>query len=48
MADVKRRYGSYPQAKWDANIALKRYFECKIGQDIYEVVEKASFKPCDR
>ena len=43
MSDVKRRYGSYPQSKWDANIALKRYFEDKIGQNLYDVVGKASF-----
>lgn len=40
MNDVKRRYGSYPQEKWDANIRLKAYFEEKAGRDIYEVVEK--------
>lgn len=40
MNDVKRRYGSYPQEKWDANIRLKAYFEEKAGRDIYEVVKK--------
>lgn len=45
MADVKRRYGSYPQAKWDRNLATKRYFEEKIGQNVYAVVEKDTFKP---
>lgn len=40
MNDVKRRYGSYPQEKWDANLRLKAYFEEKAGRDIYEVVEK--------
>lgn len=40
MNDVKRRYGSYPQEKWDANIRLKAYFEEKAGRNIYEVVEK--------
>lgn len=40
MSDVKRRYGSYPQEKWDANIRLKAYFEERAGKDIYEVVEK--------
>lgn len=45
MRDVKRRYGSYPQAKWDSNMALKKYFEEKMGQDIYTVVEKDTFKP---
>lgn len=40
MNDVKRRYGSYPQEKWDANIRMKAYFEEKAGRDIYEVVKK--------
>ena len=38
MADVKHRYGEYPQKKWDNNMALKAYFEAKCGVDIYEVV----------
>lgn len=38
MADVKRRYGRYPQEKWDANMGLKAYFEDKCGGDIYTVV----------
>ena len=45
MGDVKRRYGSYPQGKWDANIKLKEYFEEKMGKDIYEVVEKETYRP---
>lgn len=45
MEDVRRRYGSYSQAKWDANMALKAYFEAKTGRDIYEVVEKETFRP---
>lgn len=45
MADVKRRYGAYPQEKWDTNIGLKAYFEQKTGNDIYVVVEKESFRP---
>lgn len=45
MADVKRRYGAYPQEKWDGNLALKKYFEEKTGRDIYLVVEKDSFSP---
>lgn len=39
MLDVKRRYGSYPQEKWDKNLAIKTYFEEKSGRDIYEVVK---------
>ncbi len=36
MGDVKRRYGRYPQKKWDQNMALKKYFDEKTGTDIYE------------
>lgn len=43
MLDVKRRYGSYPQAKWDSNFTIKKHFEDKMGKDIYLVVEKESF-----
>ena len=39
MLDVKRRYGSYPQAQWDTVMALKAYFEEKTGKDIYEIVK---------
>lgn len=45
MEDVKRRYGSYPQEKWNSNLDLKRHFEEQIGMDIYTAVEKDSFKP---
>ena len=45
MNDVKKRYGFYPQEKWDANLKLKRHFEEKMGKDIYSVVEKSTFKP---
>lgn len=45
MEDVKRRYGFYPQAKWDSNIALKRYFEEKAGDSIYVITEKETYKP---
>lgn len=44
MGDVKRRYGFYPQAKWDSNIALMKHFEEKAGKSIYSVVEKDTFK----
>lgn len=40
MNDIKRRYGSYPQEKWDNNLRLKKYFEEKMGKDVYTVVEK--------
>ena len=39
MADVKRRYGTYPQEKWDAHMNLKAYFEEKTGRDIYSIVK---------
>lgn len=45
MEDVKRRYGAYPQKKWDENLYLRKHFEEKTGRDIYEVVEKDTFKP---
>ena len=45
MKDVRRRYGSFPQEKWDSNLALKKHFEDKMGKDIYVVVEKDSFRP---
>ncbi|MBQ8232712.1 MAG: hypothetical protein IJZ34_12420 [Lachnospiraceae bacterium] len=38
MADVKARYGSYPQDKWDRNMQLKQLFEKWAGKDIYEIV----------
>lgn len=38
MNDVKKRYGGYPQEKWDRNVELRRYFEGKMGKDLYEVI----------
>ena len=38
MNDVKRRYGTYPQKKWDGNLRLKSYFEDKTGKDLYEIL----------
>lgn len=40
MNDVKRRYGSFPIEKWNRNLALKKYFEDKTGENIYAVVGK--------
>ena len=45
MGDVKKRYGCYPQEKWNSNIRLKEYFEEKTGKDIYDVVEKKTYRP---
>jgi len=38
MNDVKRRYGSYPQEKWNRNMELKDIFAEKAGRDIYQIV----------
>lgn len=47
MGDVKKRYGYYPEDKWDANILLMQYFEGKMGKDIYTVCEKDTYYPDD-
>jgi len=39
MSDVKRRYGGYPQEKWDKNIGLGRYFEEKAGKPLMDIVK---------
>ncbi len=41
MGDVRKRYGSYPQEKWDKNLKLKKHFEDKMGKDIYEVTRSS-------
>lgn len=43
MNDVKSRYGSYAQDKWNYNIYLKSYFEEKMGRNLYEAVEQKTF-----
>lgn len=48
LEDVKCRYGSYPQAKRDSNIAIEKHFEEKLGKDIYTVVDKNDFRPCKK
>lgn len=45
MNDVKKRYGRYPKEKWNSNIRLKEYFEKKMGKNIYDVVEKETYRP---
>lgn len=40
MRDVKRRYGAYPEEKWNRNLMLKKHFEEKMGKDIYSVAKK--------
>lgn len=39
MSDVKRRYGAFPQDKWDKNFELKSYFDAMVGRDIYLLLE---------
>ena len=38
MGDVKLRYGSYPQNKWDKHLELKKYFEDKMRKRLEDVV----------
>ena len=38
MNDVKKRYGYYPEGKWNKNFELKEYFEKLMGRDLYEVI----------
>lgn len=45
MLDVKKRYGNYPQSKWDANMNLLKYFAEKADGDIYVIVEKDTYRP---
>ena len=45
MGDVKRRYGYYPEDKWSINLELKRYFEDKMQEDLYVVVDKENYRP---
>ncbi|MGN1344326.1 MAG: HD domain-containing protein [Traorella sp.] len=44
MNDVKRRYGFYPQEKWNHNISLMKYFENKMNKEVYLVIDKDNFK----
>lgn len=47
MADVKRRYGNYPQAQWTKNVELKQYFEEKIHGSIYELLHGVTINDVD-
>lgn len=44
MNDVKRRYGSYPKEKWNANLQLMAYFEEKMDRNVYDAIEKETFR----
>ena len=39
MLDVKKRYGYYPQEKWERNIELKEYFENKARMSLEQIFE---------
>lgn len=39
MEDVRRRYGSYPQDKWNRTLELKAYFEQKTGMPLQKILE---------
>lgn len=45
MDDVQRRYGCYPEDKRAANRALRRYFEDKLGQDLYAALGDVTPRP---
>ncbi len=45
MTDVKNRYGDYDQGKWDANLGLRKYFEDRMGEDLYVAVDKEHYRP---
>ena len=47
MNDVKKRYGFYPQDKWNSNMNLKQYFQRKMNKDIYLICQKDTFAPGD-
>lgn len=38
MGDVKKRYGGYPEVKWNKHLELKSYFEDKMGRKLADVV----------
>lgn len=39
MQDVRNRYGNYPEEKWKKNLALREYFERRIGGGIYDLLK---------
>lgn len=45
MGDVKRRYGYYPEDKWNINLELKKLFEDRMNADLYVVVDKENYRP---
>ena len=45
MGDVKRRYGYYPEDKWNINLELKKLFEDRLHADLYVVVDKENYRP---
>ena len=45
MGDVKRRYGYYPEDKWNINLELKKWFEDRMHADLYVIVDKENYRP---
>ena len=45
MTDVRDRYGSYDPDKWETNLKLKKYFEDRMGKDLYIAVDKDHYRP---
>ena len=45
MSDVKRRYGMYDPDKWNRNLELKAMFESRMHRDLYDAVEKDTYRP---
>ena len=39
MGDVKKRYGYYPEGKWNKNFELKEYFEKLTAKDFYQMIK---------
>ncbi|MBO4347749.1 MAG: HD domain-containing protein [Lachnospiraceae bacterium] len=47
MEDVRSRYGRYDPGMRKENLELVEYFERKMGMNLYEAVEKDTYKPSD-
>ena len=44
MSDVRRRYGAYSPEKWNRNLELKAAFENRMHRNLYDAVEKDTFR----
>ena len=45
MTDVRNRYGFYDPGKWESNLNLKKYFEDRMGKNLYLAVDKDHYRP---